>query len=66
MIETPTKEDLKQLCEQYMEWLENVDFHVDHCDDWEHAIFEMAMQVCCGPDVFDKFNALILAHEEKG
>jgi hypothetical protein len=51
-------DELKTLCAEYLAWLKSDDYNEDEQEKWEDAIFEKAMEVSLGENIWDEINAL--------
>jgi hypothetical protein len=60
-----TKDDLIEACTEYLEFVENDEWHEDGNGDYRHRIYEVAMEFICGDDVWNRINKAIERHEEK-
>ena len=56
--------DLKEKCQNYINFLKSDEYHEDGAEDFETYIFESAMELIFGKDVFDKVNKLIYLQEK--
>lgn len=52
----PNAPDLIEACQDYLDYIDSPEYHEDGVDDYEHAIFEAALQAVFGRDVFDFVN----------
>lgn len=55
---------LKSACEDYVEHLEDDESSSDEDEDYENDIFEKAMMLCLGKNIFDKVNQLIKERDD--
>lgn len=53
-------EEILEECRDYMDFLKSDDYHEDRLGDYQHAIFEKAMQITLGEDIFDEVNKYII------
>jgi len=51
-------DELKTLCQEYLAWLKSDKYNEDETSNWEGAIFEKAMEVTLGKNVWNEINAL--------
>ena len=58
-------DELKQACEDYLEYLASDESNMDRDEDYENDIFEKAMEFCCGDNIFDDVNRLIEERDER-
>ena len=56
-------DELKALCEECLAWYEGEDYSHDGSSDWDNAIFEKAMEVCCGAEVWNRIETARLRRE---
>ena len=56
---------LMKLCNEYMEFLESDQYSEDSLGDYENEIFEEALKMCMGPDIFEKVRFLMEKQDEK-
>ena len=54
---------LKQACKNYLDYLADEESNVDGDDDYENDIFEKAMELCMGEDIWDEVNGLLDARD---
>ena len=60
---------VQEACEAYIAWQESADYHPDEEEDYEHAVFEAAMEAVYGKGIWDKLNtrtARFYEEEAKG
>ena len=50
---------LKRACEEYMNYIMSDDYHEDTATDYEHYIFEKAMESIYGKDVWNTINNIL-------
>ncbi len=50
---------LKRLCEEYIEWLKGADDNPDEDGDWKHYIYETALKVSLGGNIFGEINRIL-------
>lgn len=50
--------NLKQVCDDYMEFLASDDYNEDRLEHYTHLIFEEAIMQELGDDIFTKINSL--------
>ena len=48
---------LKKECQDYLDFLDSDDFNEDRLDDYEHCIFEAALETFHGKDIWDVVNS---------
>ena len=56
---------LMKLCNEYMEFLESDQYSEDSLGDYENEIFEEALKMCLGPDIFDRVTSLMELQDKK-
>jgi hypothetical protein len=57
-------EILKLSCDSFVDYLASEDSNPDADDDWINDIFEKAMALCCGDDIFDEVRRLMDERDE--
>ncbi len=50
---------LKRLCEEYIEWLKGADYNPDEDGDWKYYIYEKALEVALGAQIFGEINRIL-------
>jgi len=48
---------LKKECQDYLDFLDSDDFNEDRLNDYEHSIFEAALEMFHGKDIWDVVNS---------
>lgn len=54
-------DELKQACEEYLAYIEGEEYHEDGTDNYEHAVFEAALELVFGAGIWDRINTAIEA-----
>jgi hypothetical protein len=54
-IQQPTLNDLRKICQDYLDFLDGDDYHDDN--DYKHYIFEKAMEAMFGNEVWKYINS---------
>ena len=57
-------EKLKEVCNEYLDFVKSDEYMEDNLSDYEHNIFELATEYILGDGIFDKINKIIDNHEE--
>ena len=52
-------DEIKQACNDYMEFFRSDEFHPDKMDDYQNDIFEKAIQHFHGTGVFGEINRIM-------
>lgn len=52
--------DVTKACDEYMQFILSDEYHEDKLGNYEHAIFEAAMEAAHGPKVWDVINRVIV------
>ena len=56
MLVTVSLSDLKGRCQEYIDYLCSSEYHEDALSDWKQSVFEAAMMMFYGDDVWEWIN----------
>lgn len=58
-VEQPNPDSVKEACKSYIEFLYSEDYNEDELDDYQNQIFETALQMVYGYEVWDYVNEIV-------
>ena len=56
-------EEIKQACQDYMDFMRSEDYNVDGEGDYKNDIYEIAMNYFQGEKVFDEIRKILMEKE---